>query len=154
VTAALRGFLQLPAPERELPALAWKTAPTRNPARRSHILVVEDNHESAESLRLLLELFGYEVTVTHSGPAGVEAARHVHPDAVVCDIGLPGLDGYGVAGALRGDPGTAGARLIAVTGYGRDEDRRRALAAGFDRHLVKPVEPERLLEELGPAGLN
>jgi CheY-like chemotaxis protein len=70
------------------------------------------------------------------------------PDVVLCDIGLPGLDGYGVASALRRGPETAAVRLIAVTGYGDEEDRRRSREAGFDVHLVKPVDPERLLGHL------
>ena len=104
-----------------------------------------------ESLRMLLELFGYEVTVAHSGPEGVAAALRARPDVVLCDIGLPGMDGFAVAGALRDDPATAAARLIAVTGYGQEDDRRRALAAGFDEHLVKPVDPEILLGRLAPS---
>jgi signal transduction histidine kinase len=113
-----------------------------------HVLVVEDNRDAAESLRMLLETCGYSVAVAHSGPAGVEAARTVPPDVVLCDIGLPGMNGYAVATALRHSPGTAAARLIAVTGYGNDEDRGRALEAGFDAHLVKPVDPVRLLGQI------
>ena len=90
------------------------------------MLVVEDNRDAADSLQMLLELFGYEVAVAYTGPDGVRAAAACRPDVVVCDIGLPGLDGYEVAAALRRDPATAAARLIAVTGYGADEDRRRA----------------------------
>ena len=112
------------------------------------MLVVEDNRDAADSLRLLLKLFGYEVTVTYSGTAGVEAARLVRPQVVLCDIGLPGMDGYAVANVLRRTPETAGARLIAITGYGRDEDRRQALEAGFHEHLVKPVDPEELFAQL------
>jgi CheY-like chemotaxis protein len=90
---------------------------------------------------MLLELLGHTVAVAYTGPDGVRLAREWRPDVVLCDIGLPGLDGYGVAGALRHDPATAGARLIAVTGYGQDEDRRRTREAGFDHHLTKPVDP-------------
>src|SRR5262249_31673589 len=97
---------------------------------------------------MLLELFGHEVTVAYSGPDGVEAAREVRPQVVLCDIGLPGLDDYAVAGMLRRTPETAGARLIAITGYGRDEDRRQALEAGFHEHLVKPVDPEKLVSQI------
>jgi CheY-like chemotaxis protein len=113
-------------------------APTVTPAR---ILVVEDNHDAANSLRILLELIGHEVTVAYSGPEGINLARQWHPDVVLCDIGLPGLDGYAVAGELRHDPNTQGAHLIAITGYGQEEDQRRALQAGFDHHLTKPVDP-------------
>jgi CheY-like chemotaxis protein len=109
------------------------------------ILVVEDNRDTAESLRLLLGLYGYEVAVAYSGPDGVKAAEQDPPDVVLCDIGLPGLDGYGVARKLRGNPATAKVRLIAVTAYGHDEDRRRSHEAGFERHLVKPVDLDALL---------
>jgi CheY-like chemotaxis protein len=78
----------------------------------------------------------------------VQKARAWRPDVVLCDIGLPGLDGYGVAGALRRDPTTAMAHLIAVTGYGQEEDRRRSRQAGFDHHLTKPVDPHDLRQLL------
>jgi PAS domain S-box-containing protein len=115
------------------------------PRKRLRVLVVEDNLDSAESLRMLLASQGYEVTLAHSGTEGVELAHRAHPDVIVCDIGLPGMDGYAVARAIRKDPETRGVRLIAVTGYGQDEDRDRALESGFDTHLVKPADPERLL---------
>ena len=117
--------------------------PRPRPAGK-RILVVEDNRDSADSLRLLLELSGHEVAVAYSGHDGVQAAEQYQPDVVLCDIGLPGLDGYGVARKLRDNPTTATARLIAVTAYGHDEDRRRSHEAGFDLHVVKPVEPAAL----------
>lgn len=132
----------------ELPALTAGTVSTDPVVKPLHILVVEDNRDSAESLRMLLEICGYRVTLAHTGPEGLEMAKSKRPDVVLCDIGLPGLDGFAVAIALREDPNTAGTRLIAVTGYGQDADRRRALEAGFDAHLVKPVEPDRLLKHL------
>jgi CheY-like chemotaxis protein len=109
------------------------------------VLIIEDNHDTAETLRTLLELAGHEVAVAYAGPIGVETARRVQPEVVLSDLGLPGMDGFAVARALRHDPATAGARLIAVTGYGQEEDQRRARAAGFDQHLVKPVDPAELL---------
>ncbi len=115
---------------------------------RLRVLVVEDNVDAAESLRRLLRLHGHEVSVAVNGFDGVAEAKRCHPDAVVCDIGLPGMDGYAVASALRGDPETARARLIAVTGYGRAEDRACALSSGFDEHIVKPADPEVLLSKL------
>lgn len=105
------------------------------------VLVVEDNRDAADSLRLLLQVVGYQVTVAYSGPDGVRAAEEQPPDVVICDIGLPGMDGYGVAAALRQNPATGSARLIALTGYGQEEDRRRAFEAGFDDHLTKPADP-------------
>ncbi|MES1245017.1 MAG: MEDS domain-containing protein [Acidobacteriota bacterium] len=111
-------------------------------ARR--ILVVEDNADAAATLRDFLELSGHEVELASSGADGVKAARQFHPEIVLCDLGLPGMDGYQVAAALRKDPDTASAKLIAVTGYGRDEDRRKSKEAGFDLHLTKPVDPAQL----------
>jgi CheY-like chemotaxis protein len=123
---------------------------TRPREAGQRILVVEDLRDSADSMRLLLECYGHEVAVAYSGPDGVRAAEQYRPDVVLCDIGLPGLDGYGVARKLRGDPATARARLIAVTAYGRDEDRRRSHEAGFEQHLVKPVDPDALRRVLQP----
>jgi signal transduction histidine kinase/CheY-like chemotaxis protein len=111
-------------------------------ARR--ILVVEDNADAAATMRDFLELSGHEVELASSGTEGVKAAREFHPEIVLCDLGLPGMDGYQVAAALRQDPDTASAKLIAVTGYGRDEDRRKSKEAGFDQHLTKPVDPAQL----------
>lgn len=111
-------------------------------ARR--ILVVEDNPDAAATLRDFLELSGHEVELAISGRDGVQAARKFHPEVVLCDLGLPGMDGFEVAAELRRDPETASAKLIAVTGYGRDEDRRRSKEAGFDLHLTKPVDPAQL----------
>lgn len=119
---------------------------------RLRVLVVEDNIDAAESLRRLLHLHGHEVSVAADGFEGVAEAKRCHPDAVICDIGLPGMDGYAVATALRRDPETAGARLIAVTGYGRAEDRARALSSGFDEHITKPADPEVLLKKIARSG--
>jgi PAS domain S-box-containing protein len=113
--------------------------------KRLRILVIEDNRDAADSLRMLLELFGYDVTVAYTGSDGVEAAARARPEVVVCDIGLPGMDGFAVAAAIRKNPDTAGVRLIAVTGYGQEADRLRAFAAGFDAHLTKPADAEKLL---------
>src|SRR5207248_1059850 len=110
------------------------------PVRRSlRILVVEDNPDSAETLRDLLELSGHQVTIAASGSEAVLLARTARPDVVLCDIGLPGMDGYGVARTLRRDTATANARLVALSGYAREEDRRRSQEAGFHDHLAKPV---------------
>jgi CheY-like chemotaxis protein len=132
------------------PAMAVrdKDDPDPVPQRSYRILLVEDNRAAAETLRDLLELSGHTVTLASSGPAGVEAARRLRPEVVLCDIGLPGMDGYDVAQAVRRDPETADVRLIALTGYGQEEDRRRSEEAGFEQHLVKPInfhDLERLL---------
>lgn len=143
--------VRLPA-EPEPAALAQLPAETNHDGHHLRVLVVEDNRDSAESLRMLLELYGYEVTVAYSGPEGVKAAEEWHPNVVLCDIGLPGLDGYAVARQLRRNPATAKTRIIAVTGYGADDDRYRSREAGFDRHMVKPVDPEALHQALCALG--
>jgi PAS domain S-box-containing protein len=111
------------------------------PDRR--VLVVDDNRDSAESIALLAEIWGYEVRTAHDGPSALEAAVTSPPEVVLLDIGLPGMDGYEVARRFRQERG-GGVVLIAMTGYGMDEDRQRSRDAGFDHHLVKPVDPEAL----------
>jgi PAS domain S-box-containing protein len=138
--------------EQEPAALVSSTRRRSIASRRLRVLVIEDNLDSAESLRMLLEVSGYEVRVAHTGRDGVRAATEWRPDAVVCDLGLPEMDGFSVARELRRRPATAGARLIAVTGYGREEDVAEARAAGFEDHLMKPADPERLLELLAAIG--
>jgi two-component system CheB/CheR fusion protein len=140
----------LPAAATGGPPLAETRSAIRSPRSEigRRILVVDDNRDSAETLRDLLELSGYAVEIAHSGPAGVAAARASLPDVILCDIGLPGMDGYTVAAELRRHPTTAPVCLIAVTGYGQEEDRRRSAAAGFDHHLVKPVDLGELQELL------
>jgi CheY-like chemotaxis protein len=143
--------VRLPA-EPEPAALSQILTEPSHDGQHLRILVVEDNRDSADSLRMLLELYGYEVNVAYTGPDGVKAAEEWHPSVVLCDIGLPGLDGYGVARKLRGNPATAKTPMIAVTGYGADEDRSRSREAGFDRHMVKPVDPEALHQALSTLG--
>jgi PAS domain S-box-containing protein len=117
-------------------------APAEAPPGRLRILIVDDIRDAADSLGEVLELAGYTVTVAYSGPEALEVARQLRSEVVLCDLGLPGMDGYAVAAALRQDPVTAGARLIALSGYGQEEDQRRSREAGFDLHLTKPVEFE------------
>src|SRR5947207_5355357 len=143
-----------PAPRAEPPTLsAWPAIPRPDEHRR-RVLVAEDHPAAADTLAVLLALHGHEVRVAHTGPEAVRLAAGWEPEVVLCDIGLPRLDGYAVAGELRGRAGTAGCLLVAVTAYGSDEDRRRAAEAGFDHHLVKPVDPAELVALLGaaPAG--
>ena len=112
------------------------------------ILVVDDNEDAAASLADLLEIWGHEVRTVHDGRQALAAAREWPPEIVLLDIGLPGMDGYEVAHRLRNETNTADAYLVALTGYGTEEDRIRALEAGFNRHLVKPVAPDVLNELL------
>lgn len=135
----------------ESPALAGDAPPLVPPHKHLRILVVEDNSDAAESLKRLLELCDYEVTVATTGREAMQAARRVRPHIVLCDLGLPDTDGFAVASALRDDPDTGAARLIAITAYARDQDRVRSREAGFDRHLVKPVDPLALLTEIDPS---
>jgi signal transduction histidine kinase len=108
--------------------------------RARRILLIEDSPDMAATLRDLLDLMGYTVEVAYSGVEGIARACQFQPELVVCDIGLPGMDGYEVARALRRDPATAGVHLIALSGYAQEEDLQRSREAGFDRHLKKPVE--------------
>jgi CheY-like chemotaxis protein len=112
---------------------------TPRPAGR-RVLVVDDNVDAAASLALLLEMSGHEVRIAHDGPSALEAAREYLPDVAVLDIGLPGLDGLEIAKRLREQPPLDGIVLIAMTGYAQEADQRRSREAGFDRHLVKPVD--------------
>src|SRR5262245_25625612 len=114
-----------------------QTVPT--PDRGRTILVIEDNDDARESLRLLLESLGHRVLAAVDGHQGVAQALEHRPEVLLVDLGLPGLDGYEVARVVRSSPGGKSAVLIAVTGYGQAEDRRRSTEVGFDAHLVKPV---------------
>jgi signal transduction histidine kinase/CheY-like chemotaxis protein len=124
-----------------------ESRPAAHPAGL-RILVVEDNHDGRESLRDLLELWSHEVETAENGPDGVEAALTSLPDVGLIDIGLPGLDGNEVAQRIRAAVDGDAMVLIAMTGYGQPEDRRRALQAGFDAYLVKPVNPDELARTL------
>jgi CheY-like chemotaxis protein len=120
-------------------------------AARHRVLVVDDNVDAAVSLGMLLKLAGQEVRVTYDGPAALRQAIDFRPELVLLDIGMPGMDGYEVCRRLRREVGLMKATVVALTGWGQDEDRRRSHEAGFDHHIVKPVEPsalQRLLEEL------
>jgi len=121
--------------------------PARPRAIRRRVLIVEDNDDVREMLKLLLQQEGHEVYEAADGTEGVRAASRLKPDVALVDLGLPILDGYEVARFIRRQAYQP-QRLIALTGYGQTADRQRALKAGFDDHLVKPVDPERLAELL------
>jgi CheY-like chemotaxis protein len=106
----------------------------------SRILVVDDNADAADSLGSLLNLEGHEVEVSYGSREALARARIYKPDVMLLDIGLPDMDGYEVAREMRASPELANIRLVALTGYGQAEDKQRARSAGFDDHLVKPVE--------------
>jgi CheY-like chemotaxis protein len=104
------------------------------------ILVVDDSRDAADSLGMLLQFLGADVYTTHDGPAALEAIQTYRPSVVLLDIGMPGMDGYEVARRARQQPGGRDVTLIALTGWGQEEDRRRSKEAGIDHHLVKPVD--------------
>jgi two-component system, sensor histidine kinase len=116
------------------------------PARR--ILIVDDSRDGGESLAMLLRVLGAEVALAHSGRHALECVDNFKPDVVLLDIGMPGMDGYEVARRIRANPLNRNMSLIALTGWGQDEDRRRSVAAGFNHHLVKPADIEQLRQLL------
>jgi two-component system CheB/CheR fusion protein len=113
------------------------------------IVVIEDHVDTADLMREVLAAAGHDVTTAHTGADGIAAVRRVTPEVVLCDVGLPDMDGYAVARVLRADRATARTRLIALTGFDGEDERQRAREAGFDRHVAKPIDPlalEQLLE--------
>jgi CheY-like chemotaxis protein len=142
----------------EAPGPVMAPRPTSAPrplpsGRAQRVLVVDDNRDSVESLSLLLRLEGYETEVAYAGAEALSKARGFHPDVVLLDIGLPVMNGYEVCRALRREPHQGTIRIVALTGWGQERDRQRATEAGFDGHLVKPVDPAALAALLmaGPA---
>ncbi len=157
VTAASEGLgkgseftVRLPAAE-VLPQVV-ASPPARAPGTdqiRPRLLVVDDNADMTRVMAKLIRSSGYDVHVAHDGQAAIEMARSQNPEAVLLDIGLPGMNGYQLAEQLRRDGSCRGALFIAISGYGRAEDLRRSAEAGFDHHLVKPIELKALLDLLG-----
>jgi CheY-like chemotaxis protein len=141
VTIHLPLELESAAPQRPI-----HSAPA--PAKSYRILVIEDCIDAAESMQMLLQLMGHDVEKAYDGPVGIALAKRFRPEVVICDIGLPGtMDGYAVAGTLRRDFPRGSTFMIALTGYGQHEDRRRSHEAGFDFHVTKPAQPK-VLEKL------
>ncbi|MDN4038758.1 ATP-binding protein [Massilia sp. YIM B02443] len=138
-------LLAEPAAAAAVAAAAPSGEPVARRAGRLKVLVVDDNVDAAETLGLLLASEGHEVVVEHESLRALERARSARPDVCLLDIGLPGVDGLELARRLRADPATAAALLVAITGYGQQKDRDEAFAAGFQHHLVKPLDFERLL---------
>jgi CheY-like chemotaxis protein len=138
-----------------VPRTAMSPEPRTDPAEPAgrRILLVDDNRDAADSLALLLGLEGHDVRVAYAGRPAIELAHEFQPEIAVLDLGLPDLSGYDVARLLRQDPALGRIELIALTGWGQDEHRKRALEAGFDHHLTKPVDLEqfaRLLQATAP----
>src|SRR5262249_12337424 len=135
-------------PDTAISRPAAKEPPAAAPRR---VLIVDDNADGAESLALLLELAGHETHKAYDGLEAIEAARRLSPDAVLLDIALPGLNGSAVGRRIRREAWGRDLVLVALTGWGQDEDLQQSRDAGFDAHMVKPVDPDALLEFL--AGL-
>jgi CheY-like chemotaxis protein len=126
------------------------TEPLSSPRKR--VLIVDDNVDAAESLAQVLKFKGHIATVASGGREAVDRAREDPPDIILLDLGMPGMDGLTAARLIRQQPGGAGIRIIALTGWGQERDRQRTREAGMSEHLVKPVDPEELLTLLEGAG--
>ncbi len=113
--------------------------------RVANIVVIEDHQDTAELMCEILRSAGHHVEAAFNGRDGIDVARRITPELVFCDVGLPDMDGYDVARTLRATPALRQARLVAITGFNGDDERERALAAGFDRHVAKPLEPGELV---------
>jgi CheY-like chemotaxis protein len=133
-------YHRLAGVERRVMAGRKQTGASGSPSRR--VVVADDNVYMTRSLSLVLAHWGFEVTVAHDGPAALAAVRSLRPHAVLLDIRLPMLDGLAVARRIREEPDLANVLLVAITGYSEASDRERSLDAGFDHHLVKPVDPD------------
>lgn len=131
--------IALPATQPPATAHAQEQRADTHPARNVRVLVVDDNRDAADSLSSVLQTQGYQTRVEYSGERALQAVAEFQPEAIVCDIGLPEMDGHEVAKRVRADPRNAGTVLVAVTGWGGEEDKRRTQSAGFDFHLVKPI---------------
>ena len=142
--------VRLPALAEPAPDRAARRAENGEPAAapRRRVLVVDDNVDSAESLVTLLQMGGHDVRMAHDGPSALALAREHHPELVLLDIGLPAMSGYEVAQLMRPQAGLERTVIVALTGFGQDEDRRRSAEAGFDHHLVKPVDVQQLWQLL------
>ncbi len=114
------------------------------PPARSRVLIADVNRDAADSLSMLLEPAGHEVRVAHLGRPALSLAQAFRPDVALLDIGMPDLSGYEVAKELRRKPWGQGIQLIALTGWGQEKDRQKALEAGFDHHLTKPIDPSQI----------
>src|SRR5262249_4092622 len=136
-------IVRLPVHEGSAGAAASPESPSSTPRR---VLVIDDNSDAANALRMLLENDGHTVRVAHDGVSGLALAREYRPEYLLLDIGLPRLNGYDIAASVRCDPELKHTTIVAITGYGQVHDRARTAALGFDHHLTKPVEFSALQE--------
>ena len=137
-----RFVVRLPLVEGEVPLTAHSAPAPVQSERQRRVVVIEDNADIRDTLRTLLDMWGHESTMTADGLTGLERVLRERPDVVLIDIGLPGMNGYDVARAIRRNDEKRDIRLIAVTGYGQPSDKELALQAGFDAHLLKPISPD------------
>jgi len=148
--------VRIPAPLTEVPVGAPPVEVARREDDAVRVLVVDDQRDLADCVALLIETLGHRATAVYSGPAALAASRAEPPDVMLVDIGMPGMTGYELARTVRQDPALSGVRLVALTGYGREEDRSRVRDAGFDLHLTKPVADTTLRDAIeslsAPAG--
>jgi CheY-like chemotaxis protein len=145
-----------------LVVVAKSAGPTKSDDKRNEkaevarrILVADDNRDSADSLAMMLEMLGHEVSSAHDGVEALETAKASKPELVFMDLGMPRMNGYDAARLIRSQPECKGTVLVALTGWGQEEDRRRSYEAGFDHHIVKPIDfsaVEKLLKELNGSG--
>jgi len=122
-----------------IPTVPVARANVGAPGKR--VLIADDNVDACESIAMILRVYGYDVRCVYDGPSVLQTAASYRPDVVILDIGLPGMSGYEVARRLRQLSEFRRTPLVAVTGYGQDDDRRRSQEAGFDYHLIKPIDP-------------
>jgi CheY-like chemotaxis protein/nitrogen-specific signal transduction histidine kinase len=155
ITAASEGLgrgsmfsIRLPLDRKTMPGPLQPATKAAAPPTPHRILIVDDRRDARLTLTVLLKGMGQQVAQADTGAAALDAARSFHPEIVLCDIGLPDMDGYAVARAMRRDPALNGTSLVALTGYGQAEDRDRAFKAGFDRHLTKPISHDQLMNLL------
>jgi PAS domain S-box-containing protein len=143
--------VRLPAPAAPSERAEAPHARPQADGRRMRVLVVDDSRDSVQSIKILLEISGHDVRVAHDGLAALAAYRAHQPDVVLLDVGLPRMSGYDVARQLRQEQGDRTPMIVAVSGYGQEEDKRRAHEAGFDFHMTKPVDPARLIAVIASA---
>jgi CheY-like chemotaxis protein len=140
---------RLTAAQRPTPAIPPPTKAVEVNGK-ARVLAVDDDVDTAQGMAILLNLAGHEVLTAHDGPAAIEVARTCRPQIILLDLGLPGLSGDEVARRLREEPASKDALIIAISGYGQEEDRHRTRAAGFDHHLTKPIRYDELFTLLAP----
>jgi CheY-like chemotaxis protein len=122
-----------------------RSSDSQNDTPALHVLVVDDNHDAADTLAEVLQIMGCRTDTAYDGQEGLEKAGQLRPDAVVLDLGMPRLNGYEACERIRAEPWGRAMRLVAVSGWGQQDDRKRSMEAGFDAHLVKPVAPDTLM---------